>query len=73
MQKVAEASDAVSAAASEVLKRRVVVKCVPADESAPAAGGTAGGQQNAAPKASQPGVIGREARARFGARPYQSN
>ena len=73
MQKVAEASDAVSAAASEVLKRRVVVKCVPADESAPAAGGAAGGQQNAAPKASQPGVIGREARARFGARPYQSN
>ena len=80
MQKVAEASDAVSAAASEVLKRPVVVKCVPADGSAPsAAGPTTGpttgktGAQKNAPPPIQPSVVSREAKARFGARPYQAN
>ena len=80
MQKVAEASDAVSAAASEVLKRPVVVKCVPADGSAPsAAGPTTGpttgktGAQKNAPPPIQPSVMSREAKARFGARPYQAN
>ena len=73
MQKVADASDAVSAAASEVLKRRVVVKCVPADGSAPPPAAAAGGQKNETPAPSQQSVISREAKARFGARPYQSN
>ena len=86
MQKVSEALTDVSAAASEVLKRRVTVRCVPVDNSAPAASNGDGGQrteqsaqppQQPKPSQQEPkrreSVIGREARSRFGARPYQSN
>ena len=86
MQKVTEASTDVSAAASEVLKRRVTVRCVPVDNSAPTSSNGDGGrrtEQSAQPppqpKQSQQkpqrreSVIGREARSRFGARPYQAN
>ena len=86
MQKVSEASTDVSAAASEVLKRRVTVRCVPVDNSAPTSSNGDGGrrtEQSAQPppqpKQSQQepqrreSVIGREARSRFGARPYQAN
>ena len=73
MQKVSDAASDVGAAASEVLKRQVSVRCVPVD------GATTGGDGNARgadrPTGQQPkeGVIQREARSRFGARPYQSN
>ncbi len=73
MQKVVEASEAVSAAASEVLKRPVVVKCVPFDGSSSASAGGPGTSQPDSQPANRPGVIGREAKSRFGARPYQSN
>ncbi len=73
MQKVADASEAVSAAASEVLKRRVQVKCVVADGSSPPSGGSSGAAKNASTPPARESVIGREAKARFGARPYQSN
>ncbi len=73
MQKVVEASEAVSAAASEVLKRPVVVKCVPFDGSSSASAGAPGTSQPGSRPANRPGVIGREAKSRFGARPYQSN
>jgi len=73
MQKVADASEAVSAAASEVLKRPVQVKCVVADGSSPPSGGSSGGPKNASTPPARESVIGREAKARFGARPYQSN
>lgn len=73
MQKVVEASEAVSAAASEVLKRPVVVKCVPFDGSSSASAGASGASQSGSQPANRPGVIGREAKSRFGARPYQSN
>ncbi len=85
MQKVTEAGADVSAAASEVLHRRVTVRCVPFEDShastgnatnAGAGDGGAGAQpappiQDATPP--RESVIGREARSRFGARPYQSN
>ena len=72
MQKVSDASEAVSAAASEVLKRRVSVKCMASDGSTPA---TAPPQASSPsrPATAQESVITREARARFGAKPYQSN
>lgn len=78
MQKVAEASDAVSAAASEVLKRRIAVQCVPTDGSSSASAGTPkasppGAPPSSTPAPNQPSVLGREAKSRFGARPYQSN
>ncbi len=86
MPKVSEASTDVSAAASEVLKRRVTVRCVPVDNSAPTSSNGDGGrrtEQSAQPppqpKQSQQepqrreSVIGREARSRFGARQYQAN
>lgn len=73
MQKVVEASEAVSAAASEVLKRPVVVKCVPFDGSSSASAGGPGMSQPDSQPANRPGVIGHEAKSRFGARPYQSN
>ncbi len=89
MQKVSEALTDVSAAASGVLKRRVTVRCVPVDNSAPAASNGDGGrrteqsaQPSPQPKQPKPSqqepqrresVIGREARSRFGARPYQAN
>ena len=73
MQKVADASDAVSAAASEALKRRVLVKCVAADGAASTAEDATSAPKNSSPPAARQSVIGREAKARFGARPYQSN
>ncbi len=73
MQKVVEASEAVSAAASEVLRRPVVVKCVPFDGSSSASAGAPGTSQPGSQPDNRPGVIGREAKSRFGARPYQSN
>ncbi|MDE2966820.1 MAG: DNA polymerase III subunit gamma/tau [Chloroflexota bacterium] len=73
MQKVADAAEAVSAAASEVLKRRVAVRCVPADGSSPASAGESKALQPDAAPADRPGAISREAKSRFGARPYQSN
>lgn len=83
MQKVSDAGTDVSAAASEVLKRRVSVRCVAVDASpgagppggvAPSASGQT--QSRGGPAAQSPpreSVIQREARSRFGARPYQSN
>lgn len=73
MQKVADASEAVSAAASEVLKRRVAVKYVPFDGSSSASAAAPKTSQPGSPPANRPGVIGREAKSRFDARPYQSN
>ena len=79
MQKVSEAAAHVSAAASEVLKRQVTVRCAPIDGDAPARTNGGGAQSVAEPPASTPrqtqrdSVIGREARDRFGAKPHQSN
>lgn len=79
MQKVADASEAVSAAASEVLKRRVAVRCVPAEASSsnPSDRATTSGaptpSQAGPTPANRPSAIVREAKSRFGARPYQSN
>ena len=74
MQKVADATEAVSAAASEVLKRRVAVRCVASDGSAPTAVATVTQESRPAQNdRSAESVISREAKARFGARPYQSN
>jgi len=81
MRKVSDASSDVAAAASEVLRRRVTVSCVPIDEHVPAVS-NGNGVRNSQVKTepSQPSappmresVIGREARTRFGARPYHSN
>ncbi len=73
MQKVSDAASDVGAAASEVLKRQVSVRCVPLDGAT--TGGDGDGRGADRPTAQQPkeGVIQREARSRFGARPYQSN
>lgn len=74
MQKVSDAASDVAAAASGVLKRRVTVRCVPFDGSAPQV--NSGEQRGQSPPAEQPprdSVIQREARSRFGARPFQSN
>lgn len=73
MQKVSDAASDVGASASEVLKRRVSVRCVPIDNTTTAGDGGARGADR--PPAQQPkdGVLEREARSRFGARPYQSN
>ena len=89
MQKVTEALTDVSAAASAVLKRQITVRCVPLDNPAQASGnGSQGqrtqrspqqsqqrqeGQQGQPPQQQRESVVGREARARFGARPYQAN
>ena len=81
MQKVIEASEAVSAAASQVLKRRVSVKCVPSDgtantASSPVANSSASGGTSPRAKPSAPAansVIRREAESRFGAKPFQPN
>ena len=73
MQKVADAADAVSAAASDVLKRAVRVSCVPVDSATSGTSGRASPKQNNAQPPNRGGVIVREARARFGARPYQPN
>ncbi len=82
MQKVSDAASDVSSAASEVLHRRVAVRCVPVDRADQGTGnsgnvsnGSSGAgstqPQRAAP--ARESVIGREAKSRFGARPYQSN
>lgn len=74
MQKVSEASNAVSAAASEVLRRQVSVKCVPADETAAASAAPTTTPTRSPSLPTQPqSVIAREARSRFGAQPYRSN
>ena len=77
MKKVSEAAAHVSAAASEVLGRQVAVRCVPSDVSGQASsnGGSGGAGQAPAREAPQVGesVIGREAKSRFGARPYRAN
>ena len=79
MKKVAEAQSDVNAAASEVLRRQVSVRCVPISEDASRDnGGQPAGRAPgiAPPQSEQPpreSVIQREARNRFGARPYQSN
>ena len=89
MQKVTEALTDVSAAASAVLKRQITVRCVPLDNPAQASGnGSQGqrtqqspqqsqqrqeGQQGQPPQQQRESVVGREARSRFGARPYQAN
>lgn len=83
MQKVSDAAADVSSAASEVLRRRVTVRCVPVERTEqgsgnsgnPSNGSSATGSnqpQRSAPPARE-SVIGREAKSRFGARPYQSN
>lgn len=93
MQKVSDAAADVSSAASEVLRRRVAVRCVPVDR-ADQGSGHHGGSTNSgnrsssansnagagstqpqrpAPAPARESVIGREAKSRFGARPYQSN
>ena len=74
MQKVSDAASDVAAAASGVLKRQVTVRCVPFDGSAPQVG--SGEQRGQSPPSAQPpreSVIQREARSRFGARPFESN
>jgi len=89
MQKVTEALTDVSAAASAVLKRQITVRCVPLDNPAQASGnGSQGqrtqqnpqqsqqrqeGQQGQQAQQRRESVVGREARSRFGARPYQAN
>ncbi len=74
MQKVSDAVSDVGAAASEVLKRRVTVRCVPFDGStAQSAGEESSGQSQPVAEPPRESVIQREARSRFGARPYQSN
>ncbi|MCY3733907.1 MAG: AAA family ATPase, partial [Chloroflexi bacterium] len=78
MQKVSEAASEVGAAASEVLKRRVSVRCVAFDGATTAGDGDARGAdrataQQATPRQPKEGVMQREARSRCGARPYQSN
>ena len=80
MKKVAEAQSDVDAAASEVLRRQVSVRCVPISEDASRDNG--GQPADHTPRIAPPqpeqsppreSVIQREARNRFGARPYQSN
>ena len=80
MKKVAEAQSDVNAAASEVLRRQVSVRCVPISEDASRDNG--GQPADHTPRIAPPqpeqsppreSVIQREARNRFGARPYQSN
>ncbi len=78
MQKVSDAASEVGAAASEVLKRRVSVRCVAFDGATTAGDGDARGPdrttaQQPTPRQPKEGVMQREARSRFGARPYQSN
>ena len=83
MQKVVDASTDVSAAASEVLKRQVSVICVSIESSAPTSSNADGGgpidqrpqqsQQAQQEPQRRESAIGREARSRFGARPYESN
>ncbi|MDE2988134.1 MAG: DNA polymerase III subunit gamma/tau [Chloroflexota bacterium] len=78
MQKVMDASEAVSEAASEVLKRRVAIRCAPAGDSSPAAGAAPRTSQPSPPEAkpaAQPerSRLADEARSRFGARPFHSN
>ena len=89
MQKVTEALTDVSAAASAVLKRQITVRCLPLDNPAQASGnGSQGQRTQQSPHQSQQrqegqqeqqapqrreSVVEREARARFGARPYQAN
>ncbi|MCY3944354.1 MAG: hypothetical protein OXG18_11445, partial [Gemmatimonadetes bacterium] len=78
MQKVSDAASDVGAAASEVLKRRVSVRCVPIDGTTTTGDGDARGADRPPgqqPSGQQPkeGVMEREARSRFGATPYQSN
>ena len=87
MQKVSAAASDVAAAASEILRRPVTVRCVPFDgnQSAPAppippsanadspADAPAPTEVPPRPAPAPESVIGREAKSRFGARPYQSN
>lgn len=73
MQKVSDAASEVSAAASEVLKRRIDVRCVASDGSAAQDGPAPRGQTQQPAQPPRDSVIQREARSRFGARPYQSN
>ena len=78
MQKVSDAASDVAAAASEVLKRRVKVRCVPVDGTTAQSGAGEARAQNqppAQPPAQPPreSVIQREAKSRFGAQPYRSN
>ena len=73
MQKVRDAASDVAAAASEVLKRRVSIRCVPFDGTGASGGGDTHEQNRPAAQPPRESVIQREARSRFGARPYQSN
>ncbi len=77
MRKVSEAAAHVSAAASEVLGRQVAVRCVPSDGSGQASSNGSPGGAGQAPAREAPqvreSVIGREAKSRFGARPYRAN
>ncbi len=74
--RVSEGVSHVSAAASEVLGRRVTVRCVPLDQAAPAADVNPPDPPTKQPQpqpVTPPSVIVREATARFGARPYDVN
>ncbi len=83
MQKVSAAAQEVGAAASEVLKRQVAVRCVsidaPPPENAGAVSRPTSGDGETAPtpqstaQSQRESVVAREARSRFGARPYQAN
>ncbi len=87
MQKVSAAASDVAAAASEILRRPVTVRCVPFDGNRTPPTSPAPPSANASNPAAAPAptettapaaparesVIGREAKSRFGARPYQSN
>ena len=74
--RVSEGVSHVSAAASEVLGRRVTVRCVPLDQTTPAAVVNPPDPPTKQPQpqpVTPPSVIVREATARFGARPYEVN
>ena len=71
LPKVQEQIAHVSAAASEVLGRKVAVKCVPFDDTAVAPPPQTSAAS--APPEPLPSVMVREAQSRFGAQPYQAN